>query len=177
MTNKNKIIFIIFSVILLTGIFVCCICDIVISQKLTWSLIPLSSIIFTWFICTPLILLGKKGAAGSLISVSLFIFPYLYILSGLLNVKTIFSIGGIMAIIFDFYLWTVFLILKQFGIKNLFAYGIVLLSAIPFLLIINAALARLIAEPFLDLWDILTIAALLLLSAPLLAYSHFQKRK
>ncbi|MDE7275858.1 MAG: helix-turn-helix domain-containing protein, partial [Lachnospiraceae bacterium] len=62
---KNIIISSLFSVTLLTGIMVCIICNLAISGNLTWSLIPVSSIVFAWVISFPGILLGKKGIAVS----------------------------------------------------------------------------------------------------------------
>ena len=96
--NKNVVICFIYSLTLMVGIVVCVICDIALSGGLTWSLIPLSSIIFAWVISFPVIILGKRGIAGSLISLSLFILPFLYILSRLVNVSSVFSIGAVMAV-------------------------------------------------------------------------------
>ena len=64
--NKNVVICFIYSLTLMVGIVVCVICDIALSGGLTWSLIPLSSIIFAWVISFPVIILGKRGIAGSL---------------------------------------------------------------------------------------------------------------
>ena len=75
--TKNVIISILFSITLLTGIMVCLICNIAISGNLTWSLIPVSSIVFAWVISFPSIILGKRGIIISLISLSVFIIPYL----------------------------------------------------------------------------------------------------
>ena len=58
--NKNKIISIIYTVTMIIGILVCCICDVAISGTLTWSLITLSSILITWIASFPVVLLGKK---------------------------------------------------------------------------------------------------------------------
>lgn len=88
--RKNTIISIIFSLTLFIGIIVCVICDIAISGDLTWSLIPISSIIFTWVVSFPILILGKKGIMGSLISISIFVFPYLYILRDLVKVEAVF---------------------------------------------------------------------------------------
>ncbi len=46
----NVIIAILFSVTFLVGIIVCLICNMAISGSLTWSLIPVSSIVFLWII-------------------------------------------------------------------------------------------------------------------------------
>ena len=76
---KNVTISILFSGTLLTGIMVCLICNVAISGNLTWSLIPVSSIVFAWVIAFPSIILGKKGIMVSFISFSVFIIPYLSI--------------------------------------------------------------------------------------------------
>ena len=58
--TKNTIVSILFSVTLLVGTMVCLICDIAISGSLTWSLIPISSIVFVWVISFPSIVLSTK---------------------------------------------------------------------------------------------------------------------
>lgn len=92
--SKNVIISIIFSVTLVIGMIVCSICDLAISGDLTWSLIPICSIIFAWVVSFPIIILGKKGITGSLVSLSIFVIPYLYILSDLVKVESVFLIGS-----------------------------------------------------------------------------------
>src|SRR5699024_978277 len=95
---KNIIIAVLFSVILFIGILVCTICYIAVSGSLSWSLIPIISIIFVWLISFPSIMFGKKGIVKSLISLSIFVVPYIYLLSRLIKVKTVFQIGTVMAI-------------------------------------------------------------------------------
>ena len=129
--KKNVIISIIFSSVLLIGLIVCAICDIAISGNLTWSLIPISSIIFTWVISFPIIILGKKGVLGSLISLSIFVIPYLYILSDLINAKAVVSLGAIMALIAIVYIWLIFGIFNRLKERKLFAGGITFLLSIP----------------------------------------------
>ena len=92
--RKNVVISIVFSTMLFIGFIVCAICDIATSGKLTWSMIPMSSIIFAWIVSFPVMILGKKGFLGGLIAISIFTIPYLYILSDLINVKAVFSIGA-----------------------------------------------------------------------------------
>lgn len=162
--KKNVIISIIFSAILLIGLMVCTICDVAISGNLTWSLIPISSIIFTWVVSFPITILGKKGILGSLMSISIFIIPYLYILSSLIKAKAVFSIGAIMALISIMYMWFIFWIFNRLKIRKLFATGITFLLSIPYMLLINVILSRMISEPIIDLWDILSIFILLIFS-------------
>ncbi len=162
--TKNVIISIVFSATLLIGILVCAICDAAINDNLTWSLIPISSIIFTWVISLPIIILGKKGILGCLISISIFIIPYLYILGDLTNDKHVFSIGTVIAFISLVYIWFIFLIFSWRRIRKLLAVGITFILSIPFTLLINITLSRMISEPILDIWDILSVFILLICS-------------
>lgn len=162
--RKNVVISIIFSTTLLIGFIVCAICDIATSGKLTWSMIPMSSIIFAWIVSFPVMILGKKGFLGGLIAISIFTIPYLYILSDLINVKAVFSIGAIMSLISIVYLWILFGIVNRLKMRKLFALGIIFLSLIPFMILVNIALSKFISEPIIDVWDILSIFIMLIVA-------------
>lgn len=162
--NKN-IIFEILSSVFLLGILVCLICDIAISGGLTWSLIPIISIIFAWVITFPSILFGKRGIVVSLISFSVFIIPYLFVLSSLTNVNKVFSIGVMISVVSIIFLWIIFSVFSRLGKRRKSAaLGITFLLAIPFLFIVNIILSKMIGEPIFDLWDMLTVFVLLILA-------------
>ena len=166
--SKNMIVFVLFSTALAIGIVVCAICDIAISGTFTWSTIPISSIIFAWVVCFPVIILGKRGITGSLTALSIFVFPYLYILGELVEVREVFSIGAVMSVISIAYLWLIFAVFRRLRARRMTALGIAFLVTIPFMLAVNAALSRMIGEPVVDVWDILS--AFILLTA---AFSVF----
>lgn len=174
--KKNVIISIIFSAILLTGIMVCAICDIAIYGNLTWSLFPISSIIFTWVVLFPITTLGKKGILGSLISISIFAIPYLYILSNLIKERAVFSIGAIMALISIVYIWFIFGIFNRLRVRKFFATGITFLLSIPFMLLVNIILSRMISEPIIDMLDILSAFILLIISFAFFTYDYAQNK-
>ena len=174
--SKNMIILIVFSITLLIGLLVCAICDIAISGDLTWSLIPISSIIFTWVVSFPFIILGRKGISGSLISVSIFIIPYLYILKDIIKVNAIFSVGSIMAIISIVYLWLLFMIFNRLRERKSVATGITFLLSIPFMLIINIILSTMISEPIIDVWDILSAFILLVFAVTFFVYDYAKNK-
>ncbi len=163
--TQNVMISILFSVTLLVGIMVCLICNIAISGNLTWSLIPVSSIVFAWAILFPSIILGKRGIIVSLISLSVFIIPYLFLLSSLIKVKKVFSVGAVMAVASIVFLWIIVVIFRRIGKeKKLVALGITFLLAIPFVFIVNIMLAKMIAESIFDVWDMVSIFILLILA-------------
>lgn len=175
--KKNVIVFIIFSIILLIAIIVCAICDIAISGNLTWSLIPISSIIFAWIVLSPVMILVKKGFFCGLISISIFIIPYLYILSELINVKSVFSIGSIMSIISIVYVWILFGIFNRLKIRKLLALGMIFLSAIPFMILVNVILSRLISEPIIDVWDILSMFIILIIAVTFFVCDYVKNKR
>ena len=176
--TKNVIIPILFSVILLTGIMVCIICNIAISGNLTWSLIPVSSIIFAWLIFFPGIVLRKNKIIASLISLSIFIVPYLFLLGNLIKTKEIFSVGAVMAVPSIIFLWIIIAIFNYIGkTRKLLALGIIFLLAIPFMFIINIILYKMIAEPVFDIWDILSIFILSILAFISFICGYARKRR
>ena len=175
--TKNVIISILFSVTLLVGIMVCLICDIAISGNLTWSLIPVSSIVFAWVISFPGIIMGKRGIIVSLISLSVFIVPYLFLLSSLVKTKEVFSVGAIMAVVSIIFLWIIVAVFHRIGKTKAFvALGITFLLAIPFTFIVNIILANMMAEPLFDVWDMLSVFILLIL-AFVSFLCHYAKKK
>lgn len=112
-----------------------------------------------------IIILGKKGIIPSLISLSVFIIPYLFLLSVLTKTKAVFSIGIVMAIISIVFLWIIVAIFNHIGKSRKFiSLGITFLLAILSMFIINIILSKMIAEPILDIWDLLTIFILLILA-------------
>ena len=161
--TKHAIISILFSATLLIGIMVCLICNIAISGNLTWSLIPVTSIVFAWVISFPSIILGKRGIIVSLISLSVFIIPYLFLLGSLLKAKEVFSVGAVMAVASIIFLWIIAAVFKCIE-RKLVALGTTFLSTIPFMIIVNVILSKMIEEPVLDIWDMLSIFMLLILA-------------
>lgn len=162
---RNVLLSILYSVTLLVGMMVCLICDLARSGRFTWSLIPVLSIAFAWVISVPSIILGKKGLFVSLISVSIFTIPYLFLLSRILHVKEVFSIGGTLAAASVVFLWVIAAVFKLIGKARAWAaLGTVFLLSMVFHFVINALLCKLIAEPMFDLWDLLSVFLLLILA-------------
>lgn len=174
---KNILFAILYSLTLFIGIMVCLICDIAISGTLTWSLIPISSIAYAWAVSFPIIILGKRGIFTGLLSLTVFTVPYLFVLSRLTGVTGVLSIGTAMAFVSILFLWIIAVLCKRIGKTGKFsAAGFTFLAAIPFVFAINAALAKMIATPFLDIWDGLTIFILLILAFGCFVCAHTKKK-
>lgn len=174
--NKNTIISIIYTITMVIGILVCCICDVAISGTLTWSLITLSSILITWIASFPVILLGKKGALVAMAAISILILPFMYILSILIKVNEVFNVGAIMSIYTLVFLWIIYILYYRLKERKLLATGITFLFAIPFTLLINITLSKLIGEPVIDVWDILSVFILLIVSVAFIIGDYARKK-
>ena len=140
---KNVIFSILFSAMLMIGIMVCLICNFAITDSLTWSLIPVCSIVFVWLISFPSIVLGKIGLVASLLSLSFFIFPYLFLLGVFTEVKEVFSVGAAVAAAAIVFLWIIAAAFTRIGkTRKYVALGASFLLAIPFVIVVNVMLNK-----------------------------------
>lgn len=169
---KNTVLSIVYTAVMVLGIFVCCICDAAISGTFTWSLISLSSILFAWLVSVPILLLGKRGVLASMISVSLFLIPFIYILSVLIKVKAVFSIGVWMSVLALVFLWVLFALYHRLKDRKLLAAGITFLLVIPLNLLVNLTLSKLLGEPMIDIWDMISMLILVVLAAVFIVRDH-----
>ena len=175
---KNVIISALFSTVLLAAVMICIICNIAVSGHLTWSLIPVSSIVFAWVILFPGLILGRRGIILSYASLSIFTVPYLFLLGSIIKVREVYSVGAAIAVVSIIFLWILVAVFKQIGKKRkLAALGIAFLSAIPFMFIINGILSRMTEEPVLDVWDMLSAFLLLILAFASLICDYAKKNR
>jgi len=165
--RKNRVGFkrlgaVIFSALFFTAMAVCFICDMAISGRLTWSLISAVSIVFGWAVCLPGIRFGKKGIVRCFGWLSGLIIPYLYVLSRLINVREVFTVGGTMAVISVSFLWVVIGVFKKmWSGKKRAVFGTVCLVSALFVVTVNVVLSRMTGSPVFNVWDGITVLVLL----------------
>lgn len=160
--KSKKFLVFIFSALFMTAAAVCLICDIAISGGVTWSLIPAVSIVFGWAVCLPGIRFGKKGMVRCFGWLSGLIIPYLYVLSRLINVREVFTVGGTMAVISVAFLWMVIGVFKKmWSGKKRAVFGTVCLVSALFVVTVNVVLSRMTGSPVFNVWDGITVLVLL----------------
>jgi len=174
--NKNAIISTIYTITMVVAVLVCGICDIAISGTLTWSLIVLSSVLITWIVSFPVILLGKKGVFVAMVAISILIVPFMYILSILIKVNSIFSIGALMSIFALAFLWIIYILYYRLRERKSLATGIAFLFAIPFTFLINVTLSKMIGESAIDIWDMLSVFILLIIAVAFIIGDYARKK-
>lgn len=173
----RSIITIACSALFALGILVCVICDLAISGSFTWSLFPVSSIIFAWFVSMPAIKWGERGIVGSMAALSVLLLPFLWILNGLTGNQRVFMPIAVSTSILSLaYLWCVFAAFKKWRGKKLLAAAVACLLSVPLCILINICVSRVLGEALIDGWDILS-AAILGLIALILFRVHFRKEQ
>lgn len=167
-----------FSGLMLLAMLVCVICDMAVTGTLTWSLYPVSSIVFAWLVLVPLVKMGAGGLCPSLISLSIFIFPFLFVLGEIYGGENgIVPIGFRCAAISLVYIWGIYFIFKAQRTRKLRAWGVVMLVSVPYSIVLNISIAACLAEPLFDVRDVVSAALLLLCAAAFFAADYIRNRR
>lgn len=132
----------VFSFFLLLAIIVVSLVNLMVSNTFTWSLIPISVSIFAWLVFFPAIKFGMKGIIGSLINISIFLVPFLYVLDYAINSLTeyhvpIFSMGISIAPILIVFFWVAFFLFKKLRARKLLYSAVLLLLLSPVTFMVN----------------------------------------
>ena len=88
----------------------------------------------------------------------------------------VFRIGTPMSVFTLIYMWVVYVLYTRFRQRKLLATGVTLFLAIPFMLLVNMTLSKMIAEPMIDIWDILS-AFILLVAAFAFMFGDYAHNK
>lgn len=118
----------------------------------------------------------EKGVLVAMVAISILILPFMYILSILIKVNEVFNIGAIMSIYTLVFLWIIYILYYRLKERKLLATGITFSFAIPFTLLINITLSKLIGEPVIDVWDILSVFILLIVSVAFIIGDYARKK-
>lgn len=81
-----------------------------------------------------------------------------------------------MAVIVMLYIWMIFFLFKRFRNRHLAVWGTAVLLLIPLQFIINAVLSKIISEPLVDIWDILTAFIILIVAFVIFICDYAQKK-
>lgn len=151
---------VVFSAVLLIGGAVCAICDVSISRGFTWSLFPIYSILFGWFVLFPTVKWAKKGILWTLVIQSLLVIPYLWALDTLIPLISILHIGIPMSVIALSLLWGIYGAFRLLKKSPWQASAVSCLLGMVACVVVNLFLSRILSEPILDIWDLLSLSVL-----------------
>lgn len=173
--SLQKLWLIVFTALLAAAIVVCAICDMALSGTLTWSLYPISSMVFAWFVISPLLGFGKKGLRGSLILLCVLILPFLLVLNILTGHQyPIMPVGIRVSFLAGAYLWIVYGWFKKMGERKMLAGAASLFAAIGLDILIRLSLSNITGEPVIDVWNMMS-ALILAAAGGVLFFVHTRK--
>lgn len=167
-----------FTALLCLGAGVCAICDWAVSGAWTWSLYPISAIVFTWLILIPLVCRGWKGIRASLAALSVSIVPFLFVLSRIMGGGLLLPLGARIAAVCIAFLWCAYLLFAKYAQRKWLAGAITMLLCIPMCLIINGIVAGMVSvRAWIDHWDVLAFGVILIAAAAMIAADRQNKRE
>ena len=104
----SNILILSITVSFLLAIFICCLCDYIINKNMSWSIIVLSSLVFSWCVIISFIYYEKNKYIKSLTCVSILLLPLLFVIEGFTAQKGwMIPIGIPVSIISLIYIWSV----------------------------------------------------------------------
>ena len=121
----------ILTLLCLTAVMVCAICDYAITKTLTWSLIVLLSLMAGWLISAPFFLAERKAIKKSLAVISIITIPFLAGLSAVLELPLILSMGSSIAGLSIAAAWGIYGVFVKYQKRVFLAFALSLLIAIP----------------------------------------------
>lgn len=119
------------------AVVACVISDICITKSLSWSLIVILSLAFSWILLLPLFRAKEKIIKKILIVLSAAIIPYLVILSWLLDLPAVWKLGISISVVSVIGLWCIYAVFMKVNSRKFRAAGIAFLITAPVTWCIN----------------------------------------
>ena len=119
------------SATILIAIFTCIICDFCLTSSLTWSLLVTATLLFSWVMLLPAFKAKSSVIRKLLVAVSIFIIPYLAVLSRLLKLPIVLTLGGSISVLSIIGIWCIYIVFHLLPDRKLCAAGLSFLLCIP----------------------------------------------
>lgn len=127
----KKNILAVLSLAFMIAVVACVITDLCISKSLTWSLVVILSLAFSWILLFPFFRAKEKVIRKTFIVLSLEVIPFLVVLSRLLKMPDIWKMGSGISIVSLIGLWCVYAVFVKIKDRKFRAAGIAFLVAVP----------------------------------------------
>lgn len=158
----------------LIGVVTTTIVDFALNKGLTWSLFPISSIVFLWLCILPLFFFKKHKVNMALLSTSIFLVPFLYILCRLTGGNWFGSIAMPVLLASLTMVWLIrFVFATKLTGWNKWALSMLIMAAGE--IAINLILSRVLAGGGLDIGDAMSAAILVVTAAILFIIGSVRK--
>ena len=160
------------------GIIICMICDFAITGRLTWSLFPVSSLVYFWLITVPAIVCVKREIFCSLVLVSFLTIPFLFALEKIIGINGLIMPLAIPIFVTSiFYLWVAYLMIGRTKWPKYISVATTFFVGLPIALGINFIISNRTGEPIIDIWDILAYVILFILSVLIFGVGYIRNKR
>lgn len=160
----KKNILAVLSLAFMIAVVACVITDLCISKSLTWSLVVILSLAFSWILLFPFFRAKEKVIRKTFIVLSLEVIPFLVVLSWLLKMPDIWKMGSCISVVSLIGLWCVYAVFVKIKDRKFRAAGIAFLVAVPVTWGINTVIEFFTREssaaPVNHLINIISVAVL-----------------
>lgn len=153
----------------LIAMLTCIICDFCLTSSLTWSLLVTATLLFSWVMLLPAFKAKGRVIRKLLAAVSIFIIPYLAVLSRLLKLPIVFTLGGSISALSIIGIWCIYVVFHLMPDRKLRAAGLSFLLCIPLSIGINRIIPIFIrqhnpslSENLVNTFSLLILAAICL---------------
>lgn len=119
------------TIVHLSALFICLICNYCINRQLTWSLIVALSLAESWCMIWAALTASKKAVKKILLIFSVTAIPYLAVLSVLLHLPIVLSLGSCIAILSLAAMWGIYGLRVKYPKRIFRVIGVSFLISIP----------------------------------------------
>ncbi|MGL4607510.1 MAG: helix-turn-helix domain-containing protein [Eubacteriaceae bacterium] len=165
------------SIVFGLGILITMICDYALSGRLTWSLYPIASIFFGWFIIIPVFQAKKRKLMWGLMSLCIFIIPFLFCIETINDeAQWLIPLGIPISLAALGYLWLVYFMFVRSKMNPWILSGIGFVLAIPLSILINVMVGLYLKDTTFDIWEILSPSITGIIGLILMVIGFLQKK-
>lgn len=158
----------------LAGIITTSIVDFALNGGFTWSLLPISAIVFSWLCVLPPLFFSKRGIDTMLLSISIFILPFLYIICKLTGRAWFVAVGIPMSISGLAMVWLIRAVFAtRLSIWNKLALSVLIAAAGS--IIIDFMLGKVLSDGGFDIWSLMAVAILVVVAILLFGIGRIRK--
>jgi transcriptional regulator with XRE-family HTH domain len=161
--NTPRIVLFSFFALGFVGIITTSIVDFALNGNFTWSLLPISAIIFSWLCIAPLLSFKKHSIDIALLSTSIFIFPYLNVVCKLTGGNWFNSVAIPMSISGVIILWLIRAVFAtRLNVWNKLAVSMLIGSVGN--IIIAFMVDNILYDGGFDVWNLMSVAILIVIA-------------
>jgi len=178
-TKKNTRLFWVtgtLTVVFLAAMFVCALCDLLLTDRFTWSIYPITSMAFAWLVLVPLLRFQRHRVLAGLVSVTIFILPFLFVILRQAGVAQFYWNLAVPAAITGLaYLWALCITIVYMKLNRWHcgAVSVLLLSAVS--IAIDVIVSRALSEPF-PIWNLAGVVLTVVIAWVLIAVGRKRSR-